>query len=85
MLDALAEKAPGVDRALEAERFDWIRQRQILTPAVRRAGLGPVDPHRLARAIRAIQDADPGARTLKPDEIWSPAYLPVRADRLVRL
>jgi len=85
MLDALAEAAPGFDRALESQRFDWIRQRQILTSAVRRDGLGPVDPHRLARAIRVIRAADPGARAVAVDEIWSPAYLPARADRLVRL
>ena len=84
MLDALAEAAPGVDRMREAQRFDWLRQRQILTSAVRRHGLGLVDPHRLERAIRAIRRAEPDARPLAAGQIWSPAFLPAKADRVVR-
>lgn len=81
VLDVLAKVEPGADRQREAQRFDWIKTRQILTPAVRRAGgFGAIDPGRVATLI--TQFTEPGKRppVLK---VFSDEYLPPLSDRAV--
>jgi len=80
-VDALAKVDPRIDTATELERFDWIRERQVLTPPVRAQGLGVVDPARLRRL--AAQIAGPGAAVFAVDQVFDASFLPALADRAV--
>jgi len=80
-VDALAKVDPRIDKATELERFDWIRERQVLTPPVRAQGLGVVDPARLRRL--AAQIAGPGAAAFAVDQVFDASFLPALADRAV--
>jgi NitT/TauT family transport system substrate-binding protein len=81
-VNVLAEVAPTIDQTRELARFDWIKTRQILTPDVRRDGLGLVDPARLARTIAQIEALD-GKGGLRVEQIYSKAYLPAKEDRSI--
>jgi NitT/TauT family transport system substrate-binding protein len=80
MLDALSIARPDADRTREAQRFAWIRDRQILTPAVKANGLGLADTTRLARVISQIA---PPNKTVRIDQVYSAAYLPPLSDRSI--
>lgn len=81
LLDALARRSPGLDTKKEAERFEWLRRHQIVTPAVLQRGLGAADPARLARLLAQMQAGVPAGAA--PGPFYSDAYLPALADRLV--
>lgn len=62
-------------------RFDWIRDKQILTPAVRKSGgFGTVDAARVDRLISQI--ASTGRRP-KVCQVCSNDYVPFLYDRSV--
>jgi NitT/TauT family transport system substrate-binding protein len=78
-IDALAREDPRIDKATEIARFEWIRERQVLTPAVRANGLGVVDPARLRRL--AAQISGPGAPPFAVEQVFDTSFLPALADR----
>jgi NitT/TauT family transport system substrate-binding protein len=80
-VDALAAADPKIDRATELARFEWIRDRQVLTPAVRANGLGKVDPARLRRL--AAQIAGPDAQPFAVEQVFDASFLPALEDRAV--
>ena len=80
-IDALARVEPGIDKATELARFDWIKERQILTPPVRANGLGVIDSARLRRL--AAQIAGPSAAAFAVDTVFDASFLPALADRAV--
>lgn len=82
-VDALAKVDPRIDPVTELARFEWIRERQVLTPPVRANGLGVVDVARLRRL--AAQIAGPSADTppFAVERIFDGSFLPALADRRV--
>jgi NitT/TauT family transport system substrate-binding protein len=81
-IDALAKVEPGIDKAIEVARFEWIRERQVVTPAVRASGgLGVVDPARLRRL--ATQIAGPSAASFAVEQVFDTSFLPALADRSI--
>lgn len=81
-VDALAKVDPGIDKATEIARFEWIRERQVLTPPVRANGLGVVDFARLRRL--AAQIAGPSAASpFAVESVFDASFLPALADRAV--
>ena len=72
---------PRANKATELARFEWIRSRQVLTPAVRASGLGVIDPARLRRL--AAQVAGPGAAPFAVERVFDTSFLPPLADRAV--
>lgn len=80
VIDILAEVLPSIDRRKEAERFAWIRTRQIVTPGIRRDGLGLVDPVRLDRILKQISAASGQKSSLRADQVISATYLPALSD-----
>ena len=80
-MHALAKVDPRIDKATELERFDWIRERQVLTLPVRAQGLGVVAPARLRRL--AAQIAGPGAAAFAVDQVFDGRFLPALPDRAV--
>ena len=80
-IDALARVDPGIDKATELARFEWIKERQVLTPPVRANGLGVVDPARLRRL--AAQIAGPSAAPFAVERVFDTSFLPALPDRAV--
>ena len=80
-IDALARVDPGIDKATELARFEWIKERQVLTPPVRANGLGVVDPARLRRL--AAQIAGPSAAPFAVELVFDTSFLPALPDRAV--
>lgn len=77
---ALKRRDQLVNDAVELERlkmaFDF-----IFTPTVRRNGLGDVDAARLQKNIDLVTEGFQLPRKIKPDEVFSAAYLPPPAER----
>ncbi|MGZ5049372.1 MAG: ABC transporter substrate-binding protein [Usitatibacter sp.] len=78
-VDSLAKADPRIDRATEVARFEWIRERQVLTPPVRANGLGVIDIARVRRL--AAQIAPPGAKAFAVEQVFDGSFLPPLADR----
>jgi len=72
-----------IDDKLEMERLALALQTNILTPYVKANGMGDVDKARLGRSIEQVAQAFKLPSTPKVDEIWSDAFLPPKADRMV--
>lgn len=72
-----------IDDKLELERLDLALQTNILTPYVKANGMGDVDKARLGRSIEQVAQAFKLTSTPKADDIWSDAFLPAKADRMV--
>jgi NitT/TauT family transport system substrate-binding protein len=80
MLASLARANPKADMALETERFEWIRNQQILTPNVKQNGMGTIDRARFERvASFLVPQAAPGALS----SLIESRYLPAREERVV--
>ncbi|HEX9463148.1 MAG TPA: ABC transporter substrate-binding protein [Alphaproteobacteria bacterium] len=77
---ALKRRDPLTDEAVEIERlkmaFDF-----IFTSHVRRSGMGDVEPARLQKNIDLVTEGFQLPRKIKPDEVFSAAYLPAPAER----
>jgi NitT/TauT family transport system substrate-binding protein len=54
-----------------------------MTPFVKANGMGDVDPARFARAVKDVSDAYGLPAAPAPDKVFSNAYLPPKADRMV--
>ena len=80
MLATLAKAQPGADMALEAERFEWIREQQILTANVRRSGMGSIDRARFAKVAGLLL---PQADLRQLARIVETRFLPAHAERSV--
>jgi len=72
-----------IDDKLELERLDLAIKTNILTPYVKANGMGDVDKARLGRSIEQVAQAFALATTPKADDIWTDAFLPPKADRMV--
>ena len=82
-VDALAKVDPGIDKATEVERFEWIRERQVLTPPVRANGLGVVDFARLRRLAAQISGPSAAPQSFAVEDVFDASFLPALADRAV--
>jgi hypothetical protein len=65
---------------LEAERFEWIRNQQILTANVKQNGMGTIDRARFEKTAALLL---PQARVDILAGIIESGYLPRREDRTV--
>jgi NitT/TauT family transport system substrate-binding protein len=80
VIAALLEANPRASAELELARFDWIRKRQIVTPAVLQDGLGRIDKARVQKIIEQIR-----AQTGKSDpsdvlQVYSDKFMPPKID-----
>jgi NitT/TauT family transport system substrate-binding protein len=80
---AAKKRDPLIDEALETERLQLSLQTNILTPYVKANGIGDVDPARFARGIKDVAEAFGLATVPAPDKVFSNAFLPPKADRMV--
>lgn len=79
---ALKRAEPLSDPATEMVRLKSALE-FVMTPSVRAAGLGNVDPARLARHIDIVTDGFQLPRKLSPDMVFDASFLPSAAERQV--
>ncbi len=72
---------PLTDVAIEAERQVISFERMMLSDYVSKNGLSVIDPARLVRAIRTIEDAYGLPPKLTPANVYTDAFLPSLAER----
>jgi len=80
---AAKKRDPLIDEKLEMERLKISLETNILTPYVKANGMGDVDPARFARAVKDVSEAFGLPAAPAPDKVFSNAYLPPKADRMV--
>ncbi len=73
---SIRKRDPLLKEALELERFRMVARQSMLTPSVRRLGLGAAEPARLQRTIGFVAEALGVANPPKPDDIYTSAFLP---------
>jgi len=82
-LASVKKRDPLINEALEAERLDISLKSNVLTPYVKANGMGDVDPARFANAVKEVADAFGLPAAPAPDKVFTNAYLPPKADRMV--
>ncbi|GAA0777354.1 ABC transporter substrate-binding protein [Roseibium denhamense] len=94
-LDAIADPAAAIpyvlkrneilDEAVEVERLTMAVEGSIATPAVKENGFGGIDPDKLTKSMKFLQnsiglsDTPPSA-----DRVFDASYLPPAEDRMVK-
>lgn len=66
---------------VEKRRLQYSFDKLIVSPEMRRIGVGDVVDERMARAIGMVVEGYQLQRTPAPDEVFSRAFLPPRAER----
>ena len=74
---------PLTDVAIEAERQAISYERMVISDYVKQNGLSVVDPARLTRVIRTIEDAYGLPPKLTPANVYTDAFLPPLAERRI--
>ena len=80
---AAKKRDPLINEALELERLKISLETNIMTPYVKANGMGDVDPARFARAVKDVSEAFGLPAAPAPDKVFSNAYLPPKADRMI--
>lgn len=82
-VDEVVSRMDGASRDLELERLKTVLADNILTPEVRRNGLGGIDPIRLERSIDQIAEDHKFGKRPTAAEIFDDSFLPPVAGRLI--
>ena len=82
-LTAAKRRDPLIDEALEMERLQISLQTNILTPYVKANGMGDVDAKRFASSVKLVSEAFGLPSAPAPEKVFSNAFLPPKADRMV--
>jgi NitT/TauT family transport system substrate-binding protein len=70
-------------RELELDRLQTVLADNILTPEVRRNGIGSIDPDRLERTIDQVAEDHKSGKRLAPADIFDDSFLPPIGDRQI--
>ncbi len=84
-LGAMAAKTRDglTDDVLELERLNLSLEKNVMTPWVKANGFGGIDPARLTRSAEAVAASFGLDRAPKADELFTDAYLPPKAERMM--
>lgn len=92
MLDVMKDPAGGMaslkkrdallNESLEMDRYKMILERAILTPGVRKNGLGAIDKARLDETIKFVADAFGVKTPPSADQVATERFLPPRERRM---
>ncbi len=82
-IEATKKRDPLINEALETERLDMSLKMNVLTPFVKANGMGDVDPARFARSVKDVAEAFGLPSAPDPAKVFSSAFLPPKADRMV--
>ncbi|UFN47317.1 ABC transporter substrate-binding protein [Roseomonas sp. OT10] len=80
---ALVKAEPLSEAPIELERYRFNAEQHLVTENVLRNGLSSVDPARLGRGIRAVEEAFGLPPRLRPEDVYTDAYLPPREMRML--
>jgi NitT/TauT family transport system substrate-binding protein len=80
VIAALLEANSRASRELELARFDWIRERQIVTPAVLRDGLGRIDRARVQKIVEQILAQAGKSSPFDVLQVYSDRFMPPKID-----
>ena len=67
---------------MELVRLKWALE-FVVTPGVRQAGIGQVDPSRLTKHIDIVTDGFQLPRKLPSEMVFDPSFLPPVAERQI--
>ncbi len=73
---ALMEQVPLLNAALETEKLQWLVKNQLVTSESKADGLGGVRTERLQTALNTLGTTYGFGDTLKPADVFDPAFLP---------
>ena len=79
---ALKRAEPLSEPAVELGRLKWALE-FVVTPGVRQAGMGQVDPARLDKHIDTVTDGFQLPRRLPPAMVFDGSFLPPAAERQI--
>ena len=80
-MDAVMKREPLLKRDVEKERLLQTIQYEVMSSEMKKIGIGDVDPERLKKGIDLLVDNLKLPRTPAPDEVFTRAFLPSRAER----
>lgn len=80
-MDAVMRREPLLKRDIETERLKATLDFEIVSPEVKRLGIGDVDDARLAASIRTVVDAYGLPRAPAPAAVFDRRFLPPAAER----
>jgi len=83
-LDAVMRREPLLKRQSEKERLMATLKHLIISPEMRKVGMGDIDPVRLKRSIKIVADAFKLKRTPAPDEVFQRRFLPPISERMAK-
>ncbi len=78
---ALKAAEPLTDVAIETERQQVSIREMVVSPHVMANGLSAVDPARFQLGLAAVEEAYGMAPKLKPEDVYTDAFLPPAAER----
>lgn len=81
---AVKERDPLINVALETRRLKLALDYSVLTAEVKNVGLGGVTPDRLQRSLAETAEAYGLPKVPAAAELFTAAFLPAKADRMVR-
>jgi NitT/TauT family transport system substrate-binding protein len=79
---ALKRAEPLSDPAVELGRLKWALE-FVITPGVRKTGIGHVDAARLSKHIDVVTDGFQLPRKLSPEMVFDASFLPPAAERQI--
>lgn len=83
-IEALKKRDPLINPAVELERLNMVIKDNVLTPDVKANGMGAIRPERMAKAIEQLSDAFTLTKIPAVEDIFTDAYLPAKADRMLQ-
>jgi NitT/TauT family transport system substrate-binding protein len=81
-ISALKKAEALSDPAVELVRLKWALD-FVVTPGVRKSGIGNVDPARLSKHIDIVTEGFQLPRKLLPEMVFDPQFLPPVAERQI--
>ncbi|MGL5734162.1 MAG: ABC transporter substrate-binding protein [Beijerinckiaceae bacterium] len=82
-IDAVLKRDPLANAALETERLKLSLETNVLSPFVKANGMGDVDPARFASSVKTVGEAFGLEKLPAPELVFSNAFLPPKAERMV--
>lgn len=83
-IDAVMKREPLLKRESEKARLMATLKHLIISPEMKKVGMGGIDPVRLKRSIKIVTDAFKLERMPAPEEVFQAQFLPPMADRMAK-
>ena len=84
-MDYVMKREPLLKRGIEKERLIATLKMEMSHPEAKALGIGDIDEARFKKSIDTVTETYASPRKPTVDEIFSRAYLPAKADRMIKL